>query len=337
MRDPSMPTLARALDPAEVQPRFNHDLAGLTGGRGHILLRAIRVARYKPSRRCLIEYDVDVERPGAPPEAVTLMGKVRAHGLDRHGYKLLATLWDSGFDDRSVDGISVPEPIGAIPELGIWLQRKVAGDSACRILASNGGIPLAGRIADAAHKLHQARITAYRRHSMADELRILHDRLALVAAQRPHWTTRLARLLQACDQLGTDVAEARTCGIHRDFYPDQVIVDGERLHLVDFDLYCAGDPALDIGNFLAHLTEQSLRTNGDPDALADREAALEDQFVALAGEQVRPRVGIYAALTLVRHIELSTRFPERRAFTEALLSLSEDRVAQAYEHLPTTP
>jgi hypothetical protein len=26
------------------------------------------------------------------------------------------------------------------------------------------------------------------------------------------------------------------CGIHRDFYADQVIVDGSRLYLLDFDL-----------------------------------------------------------------------------------------------------
>src|SRR2546426_9353652 len=39
-----------------------------------------------------------------------------------------------------------------------------------------------------------------------------------------------------------------------------VIVNGERLFLLDFDLYCEGDPALDIGNFLGHITEQSLRS-----------------------------------------------------------------------------
>ena len=167
---------------------------------------------------------------------------------------------------------------------------------------------------------------------MADELRILHERLPRVAAHNPRLETRLTRLLEACARLGTDVAEGETRGIHRDFYPDQVIVDGERLYLVDFDLYCAGDPALDIGNFLGHLTEQSLRVACDPHAFVDREAALEDQFIALAGDhQARARVRVYAALTLVRHIELSTRFTERRAFTDALLSLSEVRVAQAYE------
>jgi hypothetical protein len=37
-------------------------------------------------------------------------------------------------------------------------------------------------------------------------------------------------------------------------------------------------------------------------------------------------VRAYAALTLVRHIAISTLFPERRPFTGRLLELSEERV-----------
>jgi aminoglycoside phosphotransferase (APT) family kinase protein len=119
------------------------------------------------------------------------------------------------------------------------------------------------------------------------------------------------------------------CGIHRDFYSDQVIVDGPRLYLIDFDLYCLGDPALDIGNFLGHITEQSLRTLGDAGALAEVERALEERFIELSGEAVRPAVRGYAVLTLARHIYLSTRFPERRPWTERLLELCEERLGVA--------
>src|SRR5207245_1267913 len=90
-------------------------------------------------------------------------------------------------------------------------------------------------------------------------------------------------------------------------------VDDGRLFLLDFDLYCEGDPALDIGNFLGHVTEQSLRTLGGAGALADQEHAIEERFVELSG--VAPAaVRAYATLTLVRHIYLSTLFPERRPF-----------------------
>jgi Ser/Thr protein kinase RdoA (MazF antagonist) len=161
---------------------------------------------------------------------------------------------------------------------------------------------------------------------MADELRILQERLPEVARRKPRWERRIGRVLEACDRLSARTPELEPRGIHRDFYADQVIVGEDRIHLIDFDLYCKGDPALDIGNFLGHLTEQSLRTFGDPGALAHVEAALEEHFVELSGEAARPAVRAYADLTLARHIHLSTLFPERRAFTGDLLELCEERL-----------
>ena len=83
---------------------------------------------------------------------------------------------------------------------------------------------------------------------------------------------------------------------------------------------------LDPGNFLGHVTEQALRVEGDPDALADFEQALEDRFVELSGEAARESLKVYAALTLARHVYLSTLFRQRSRFTQDLLSLSEERV-----------
>jgi len=48
---------------------------------------------------------------------------------------------------------------------------------------------------------------------------------------------------------------------------------------------------------------------------------------------VRPAVQTYATLTLARHIYLSTTFPERRAFTRALLELCEERLAAGRLHV----
>lgn len=324
--DPKMPFLARALDPLEVQRQLQHCCPRLTSENQQIHLCAIRVTRYKPGRRCLIEYDLKLERPD---EFMTLVGKARSRFLDQSSYHLLQSLWNAGFATNSEDGICVPEPIGAIPEFQMWLQRKVPGVIATKLLAKSGGVALARRIAEAIHKLHQAGISTHRHHTMADELRILHERLALVAQIKPQWTGRLDKLLDACDQLGNATSEPSLQGIHRDFYPDQVIVDGSRLYLLDFDLYCEGDPALDIGNFLGHLTEQSLRTLGDPNALADREKALTERFLQLSGNATQAAVSAYTTLTLVRHIYLSTQFPERRPFTETLLQMCEQRLGIA--------
>jgi hypothetical protein len=253
-----------------------------------------------------------------------LIGKVRRLRSGKSGYRLLSALWEAGFGADSADGITVAEPIGVVPEFRMWLQRKVQGQVATDLLAEPGGEDLVRRIAEAAHKVHRAGVLAKRRHTMNDELRILHERLPSVARSEPQWAGRIERLLDACERLGAGTLKPEPCGIHRDFYADQVIVAGPRLCLIDFDLYCEGDPALDIGNFLGHIREQSLRSLRDPEALADLEVAMEERFVELAGEETRPAVRAYKLLTLARHVHLSTLFPERRPFTGNLLELCEE-------------
>src|SRR5439155_1017074 len=247
--DARMPLLSRALDLAEVEPVLRR-LAGWEGAA----VRAIRAVRYKPGRRCLIEYDV--AQPSS--ELVTLVGKARARGADRPTFELLRELRRRGFDETAVDGICVPEPIAVVPELGLWLQCKVEGVSATQGLAGANGVALARRLAEAAHKLHVADVPARREHTVADELRILHERLDALAAQWPDLGKgrggqgghRLGRLLAAWDRPAAPIPAPppEPCGIHRDFYPDQVLVAGGRLYLLDFDLYSHGDPALDIGH-----------------------------------------------------------------------------------------
>src|SRR5881409_2271035 len=320
--DRTMPTLELALDPSVAQQQLGRRLSRLAGRDGCVHVRAIRVTRYKPGRRCVIEYDVDVRRPDAEPESVVLVGKVRVRRYGKSGYRLLDAFWHAGFQSDSADGISVPEPVGAVGAFRMWLQRKVPGRAATDFLAAPEGLALARMIAEAACKVHGAGIPAQRRHTMADELEILRTHLSTLAPPGSRWAGRIARLVDAADRLGAAIPEPTPRGIHRDFYADQVIVDDGRLFLVDFDLYCEGDPALDIGNFLGHVTEQSLRKLGDPEALVDQERAMEERFVELCG--VAPAaIRAYATLTLVRHVYLSTLFPERRPFTQSLIELCE--------------
>lgn len=324
--DARMPSLLAALDPARVQRQLNEHLTGLARDSGPLLLRAVQVLRHKPGRRCVVRYDIEFARRDASPQRFALIGKVRASRSGKSGYRLLRSLWEAGFDTGAPDGIRVPEPVGTIPEFRMWLQREASGRVATDLMFDPGGERLVRRIAEAAHKLHGSGVTTKRRHTMADELRVLHERLPSVAREEPRWTHRIQRLLAACDQLGETVPEPEACGIHRDFYADQVIVDGERLSLIDFDLYCEGDPALDIGNFLGHMTEQSLRETGDPETLGHLEWAMEERFVKISGEERRAAVKAYATLTLVRHVHLSTLFPERRHLTGDLLELCEARM-----------
>src|SRR5438094_979005 len=231
--DGELPTLAHALNPVEAARRFKRRLPKLSGD-GQLRLLAIRVTRHKPRRRCVIEYEVEVDRPDAPKATVTLIGKIRARRYGNEGFRQLETIWKAGFDAHSADGVSVPEPVGVISPFKMWCQRKAPGGTAERLLADADGPRLARRIAEAIHKLHRANLPTERRHTMADELEILRECLAKVAERRADLAARVARVLAACERLGASVPAPAASGIHRDFYPAQVSVDGERVWCIDF-------------------------------------------------------------------------------------------------------
>lgn len=317
LTDSTLAFLAPAFDPAWVAPRLEQVL-----GRS-LSLHDIRLLRHKPGRRCLIAYDLELAGESGP---MTVVGKVRSRGLDHHSYELQSKLWHSGFDDASADGVLVPEPLGVMPEMNLWLQRWVPGEVATGLLPED--VNLAERIAAAIAKLHQAGIPTRKSHTPADEIRILQERLPRVLHSYPQWQERIEQVLQASAALAETLPQATTTGIHRDFYPDQVLVRGDRLYLLDLDLYCQGDPALDIGNFIAHLSEQSLRTYGHPDAFVEKETTLVEAFCQGSRAISRGAIAVYKTLTLVRHIYISTLHPTRRATTAPLLALCEARLAQ---------
>ncbi|MGH9926826.1 MAG: phosphotransferase family protein, partial [Nitrososphaeraceae archaeon] len=328
--------LLRALNPQEVEPLLLHMLSNQFGKNVEARLRKINVLRYKPNRRCLVEYEIEVKKDeNNPHNIITLLGKARSKGPDFTTYNLVRELWNSGFDSKSTDFISVPQPIGIIPELHMWFQNKAPGIPVIDLLvrSNQDSLNLAGRIAEAIDKVHRTEKPNDRKHTIFDELKILDDRLTKVAEEKPFWKSRIERLLDGCHGLTRHMPEPEMSSIHRDFYHDQVIVDDHRLYITDFDNYCKGDPALDIGNFKAHLEEYALRKNEDVSSLSDREEAFVERFLELSGKSKRFSVDAYTMFTLARHIWISTQFPNRHHLTEALISLCERRLHSLLDHV----
>ena len=330
-QDKKMPFLIRALNPQEVEPLLIDILSHHLGKNVEQRLLRINVLRYKPNRRCLVEYEIGIKGKDYNPNDVfvTLLGKARSKGPDFKTYNLVRDLWDSDFDSNSTDFISVPQPIGIIPELHMWFHKKVQGIPVIDLLitGSHESLNLARRIAEAIYKVHQRGSNPNNsEHKISDELRILDERLCKVAEENPSWKARIRRLLDGCHSLARQVPNPKTTNIHRDFYHDQVIIEGHHLYITDFDVYCKGDPALDVGNFKAHLEEYALRKNNDVCSLSNVEEAFVQRFLELSGKSKKFSIEAYTMFALARHISISMQFPSRRHLTEALISLCERRL-----------
>jgi hypothetical protein len=319
-----MPFLERALDHAEAEAEF----AAVADQGMRVTVENIELIRHKLGRRAVIQYTVrmDDATTGRAMQERTLVGKARAKGLDRKSFRITSELY-SEFKRTKPEGVCVPQPCQMVPAFNMWLQEKAPGEPLADVLMGDNAGALASRIAQAAYKVHRSTVVPTRTHTVGNEVEILQERLAAVAMARPEWNLRITKLTEQCHALALALPPVTPQPIHRDFHPGQILVDGPRLWLLDFDLFSNGDPAVDVGNFLAHLTDLSLRHFGNERHLAAVEREIEDTYVALAGEEIRQRIHTYALLTLARHVYISTQFAERRAFTEPLLSLCEQRMA----------
>ena len=215
----------------------------------------------------------------------------------------------------------MPEPLGTVARFHMTLQRKVAGVLATDCLARTPSV--APRVAEAITKLQRSELELERRHTVTDELAILNKQLGALSAARPDLAPRLDAVLAASRELAATLPAGELACLHRDFYPDQMLIADSRLYMLDLDLLCYGDPALDAGNFLAHLTEMALRNHGCPRHYQVQEQAFENAYKGLNQEVSKRAIEIYYVLTIVRHIAISQRIASRRFLTSALLRFAE--------------
>lgn len=326
VNDSSLPHLQSALDLDIMQRHFTYGLKGFSSDFHSVVLKEIELIKHRPGQSCLIEYTLTTGRPGLSLEKLVLLGKMSASHTALRSFQLQDQLWQSGFSDDDISGFSVPEPMGFVDELNLCFQRKAKGRVASECLHLPEGKKIVEFTAEAAYKLHHAKVEAQRVHALSDELGFLFEKLPLVASMKADWSRRIDRILDALIRLVRNMSESKLSGIHRNYCPDNVFIDDDRLTLLDFDGYCLGDPALDIGTFIGHITEQSLRVLGDAEALSGLESAMENRFIALSGELIRPNLRTYTVFALVKHIYLSSCLPERSHLTESLMTLCEQRL-----------
>ena len=134
------------------------------------------------------------------------------------------------------------------------------------------------------------------------------------------WSASRERLVAARD----DLPDAVIGLAHRDLHDGQLLVNGPSPALLDFDLLCLADVALDPANMLAHLTLRSLqgiRGADESGVLACGEAFLEG-----LDRQGEPgfwrRLRFYQATTFLRLALIYDLRPRWSALSPVLIDLS---------------
>ncbi|MGC7589591.1 phosphotransferase [Bisgaard Taxon 46] len=318
--DPILNTLT---DKAQMQELLMSVLPETNQGR----LESTKLIRYKLQRRALVEYQLTTENTKQ-----CVIGKYRSKGLDKRSYYIQKALWENGFNQTAL--ISVPEPLGTLPDHKTWLQMKVSGRCIGDVLVpGNQRLAFLGEsVAKAICALHKSAVEKFIDLPMwgpEQEIHILRDRLMQAQLLLPQFSIRIANVLAGCEKLAMKLANFPFVPVHRDFYQDQILECASKpgqMVLLDLDLASLGHSALDAGNYLAHIQEFAIRKYADKEALSAHQNAFLGTFLTSNSTTNLQDVEIYTLLSLARHIYLSTQFPDRKHTTETLLSLCEERL-----------
>ena len=328
--DPAMPALDRALSVRHAKPALARTL-GLS--EAEMTVDAPRLLRHKTGRRAMVGYEIGTG--SAPYGHLSLLGKLRAKGLDRRTPRLHDTLHRAGLDGRN--GVGVPPVFGSVTSFDMWLQARVPGRSLAALLAPDAPSDDLSRAGAALARLHATPVAPDRHWSMADEADVLDRALDRAAEARPEDSDTCKDIARTARQRLAALSPIRPCGIHRDFYFDQVMVDETCIWLLDLDLFTEGDPAIDLGNFLAHLDELGLRRHGEIDALSRHGEAFLEGYGAVHALPDSGRIALLRSVSLARHINISRHFEDRRHTTPSLIKIAHAALVRSGDLERTGP
>jgi len=247
--DPGLPHLRACLNPAVMTDR----LAGFCTNRGTVEAdpsrREVELLSYRARRRAALKYRMN---------GVSVFGKTFRDGRGERAIR-----WHYDLKDRlfraSAGRVTVADPIGYLPDLRLALFSWCESD---RALSRAHATPSDLRLAmNALGSLHRTPIDDAPAFSVSDEIGILERWQSALAKADPETADLLDRLVPVWRNQATPVDGCAT--IHRDFYDRQVLLGKNQTILVDIDTLSRGDPAVDVGTFLAHLWLDVLAQSGD--------------------------------------------------------------------------
>lgn len=235
----------------------------------------------------------------------------RRSGRGREFADALTALAARGFAADA--DVRVPALVAYLPEWEMLVMENVPGNSLADLEAADfaAGVRMAGR---AIARLHACDLDPGRTHTAHDEIALLEGWVRLAGEVHDDLREPTASAMGAVGAALASLGDVPTALVHRDFYEKQVMIDEERTVLIDFDTMCRADPAIDLGNFVAHV--RLARAKGLSVA-----RGLEDDFLAAysgVDDELARRVDVYTRATALRLVCLYSFWPRWKGVAQRM-------------------
>ena len=280
----------------------------------------IKVLKYKPGRRCVLGYELFGGHNGQVMRQ-QVIGKVFRDERGLRLHHLQQRLWCNGFGPTASDRIHVPCSLGYVPKMRMQVQEYAPGETLNALVEKGEVSHLMPRAAQGIAKLHNENPIIFsdasnsvkmRTYLLADELKQLDRFTENLATFRPHSSSQVLRLRDALLEWAKQLPPLPVMRpVHRDFYYSQLLFDGDRVTLIDLDLFALGDPAIDVANFAAHLTLMAMNLLADQDALSEETELFLESYAHFRSldSGFWQRFAFYRAATFFRLLHVVSQRP----------------------------
>jgi aminoglycoside phosphotransferase (APT) family kinase protein len=265
----------------------------------------IHPMRRRPGSRHVFSYKLLVaDKRTGKRNVVELVGKqdtTRAVGKAAKEFKAMRQLWGAGFgqDNR----FRIPQPLHHFEDLKLIIQEKARGSKLRAYLGdgSNTSYNHARMAGLWLAKLHNMPAAPSRICSYADEKASAQMFVEALRSDQPQLDCELRHYASTIEQRFDCFHAVRATHVHGDFHPDHIYVGNDFITVIDFERYCLGDPARDLGSFVAHMRTTAYSIGKSIEAVNQEIVAfLEGYFSGVSvadGTTIGPRIAPYAALS----------------------------------------
>jgi Phosphotransferase enzyme family len=276
-RLPSLCRLMRRPSP-ELEPLL---LSGFGSGGWHVEHWEIDPVRYRAQLGAVLQYTVHARDTATGRKAEKrFYVKIYRDEEGERAYQVLQALWERA--NAGGEGFTVGRPMAYLESLHALVQEEAPGASLQQILLAGSDTAAAAcKVARTLAVFNREDLATTRRHSREDEIADLKRVGALLEWACPRLRTEVEAIVSAVAKDLEDVPPGPT---HRDLKPDHILLDGDRLALIDLDWFTGADPVLDPAALLATISSMPFRFPVSHDRVQMAARALaEEYFVHVPG------------------------------------------------------
>jgi tRNA A-37 threonylcarbamoyl transferase component Bud32 len=258
--DWNLPFLARVTQPKEIAPLLARNSFDGDITPSHRCLE-MQVLHYRPHARCVLRYTIASLQETSPTEVI---GKVYPQGPKAaQAGRALNTLRLQG----AACGVIIPRLLEIMNEGNMLLMERVSGTSMEQVLGETGiqvrATESTRLAAVALSALHGCQLESQEVRSLESELGQVRKHTARLNLVAREVALQADEILNQIEPLALRVGAGPLSVIHGDYKPSQLLMDKDQVAMVDFDRACLGDPAIDVGNFMAQFCKEAVLTGQD--------------------------------------------------------------------------